>query len=122
MWFTPIDRVGAARASLYARLQPFLGAFFALAVLSEEMGPLQVLGGIVIGAGILLARQARPPAPSWVAYNRGRETGCGAAAPGQNLEAATLREARARSGWALPRLPTRSKYVGREVLIWRQEP
>jgi drug/metabolite transporter (DMT)-like permease len=64
MWFTAIDRVGAARASLYANLQPFLGAFFALVVLSEEMGSLQVAGGFVIGAGILVARLARPPAPS----------------------------------------------------------
>jgi drug/metabolite transporter (DMT)-like permease len=64
MWFTAIDRVGAPRASLYANLQPFLGAFFALVVLSEEMTVLQVLGGLVIAAGILLARQARPPAPS----------------------------------------------------------
>ncbi|MBA2616358.1 MAG: DMT family transporter [Actinobacteria bacterium] len=61
MWFTAIDRVGAARASLYANLQPFLGAFFALVVLSEEMGPLQIAGGFVIGAGILLARGGRPP-------------------------------------------------------------
>ena len=61
MWFTAIDRVGAARASLYANLQPFLGAFFALVVLSEEMGPLQFAGGFVIGAGILLARGVRPP-------------------------------------------------------------
>jgi drug/metabolite transporter (DMT)-like permease len=64
MWFTAIDRVGAARASLYANLQPFLGAFFALVVLSESMGSLQVAGGLVIAAGILLARLARPPAPS----------------------------------------------------------
>src|SRR5919109_3877988 len=64
MWFTAIDRVGAARASLYANLQPFLGAFFALVVLSEEMGALQFAGGFVIGAGILVARLARPPAPS----------------------------------------------------------
>jgi drug/metabolite transporter (DMT)-like permease len=64
MWFTAIDRVGAARASLYANLQPFLGAFFALVVLSESMGGLQVAGGLVIGAGILVARLARPPAPS----------------------------------------------------------
>jgi drug/metabolite transporter (DMT)-like permease len=64
MWFTAIDRVGAARASLYANLQPFLGAFFALVVLSEEMGALQFAGGLVIGAGILLARIGRPPAPS----------------------------------------------------------
>jgi drug/metabolite transporter (DMT)-like permease len=64
MWFTAIDRVGAARASLYANLQPFLGAFFALVVLSESMSLLQVVGGAVIGAGILVAREARPPAPS----------------------------------------------------------
>jgi drug/metabolite transporter (DMT)-like permease len=64
MWFTAIDRVGAARSSLYANLQPFLGAFFALTVLSEEMGVLQVAGGVVIGAGILIARRAQPPAPS----------------------------------------------------------
>jgi drug/metabolite transporter (DMT)-like permease len=63
-WFTAIDRVGAARASLYVNLQPFLGAFFALVVLSEEMGALQVAGGLVIGAGIVLARNARPPAPT----------------------------------------------------------
>jgi drug/metabolite transporter (DMT)-like permease len=63
-WFTAIDRVGASRASLYVNLQPFLGAFFALVVLSEEMGPIQIIGGLVIAAGIFLARQARPPAPS----------------------------------------------------------
>jgi drug/metabolite transporter (DMT)-like permease len=61
MWFTAIDRVGAARSSLYANLQPFLGAVFALLVLSEELGAVQVAGGFVIGAGILLARGGRPP-------------------------------------------------------------
>ena len=64
MWFTAIDRVGAARSALYANLQPFLGAFFALVVLSEHMGPVQVVGGVVIGAGILLARRGQPFAPS----------------------------------------------------------
>jgi drug/metabolite transporter (DMT)-like permease len=64
LWFTAIDRVGANRASLYANLQPFLGAFFALVVLSEEMSLLQFIGGAIIGAGILVAREARPPAPS----------------------------------------------------------
>jgi drug/metabolite transporter (DMT)-like permease len=64
MWFTAIDRVGAARASLYANLQPFLGAFFAVVVLSEEMGVIQIVGGLVIGGGILVARLAQPPAPS----------------------------------------------------------
>jgi drug/metabolite transporter (DMT)-like permease len=61
MWFTAIDKVGAARSSLYANLQPFLGAVFALVVLSEEMSTLQIAGGLVIGAGILLARGGRAP-------------------------------------------------------------
>lgn len=55
-WFTAIDRVGPARSSLYANLQPFLGAVFALVVLSESMTALQVAGGVVIAAGIVVAR------------------------------------------------------------------
>lgn len=62
MWFTAISRVGATRASLYANLQPFLGAVFALLILEEAFGPLQMAGGLVIGAGIVLARLTRPPA------------------------------------------------------------
>ncbi len=64
LWFTAIDKVGAARSSLYANLQPFLGAFIAVLVLGETMGWLQIVGGIVIAAGIVIARQARPPAPA----------------------------------------------------------
>ena len=55
MWFTAIDRVGAARSSLYANLQPFLGAIWALLILSETMTWLQVVGGVVIAGGIFLA-------------------------------------------------------------------
>lgn len=62
LWFTAIDRVGAARSSLYANLQPFLGAAIAVLVLSESMAWVQIVGGIVIGVAILIARQPRPPA------------------------------------------------------------
>jgi drug/metabolite transporter (DMT)-like permease len=62
LWFTAIHRVGANRASLYANLQPFLGAAFAVLTLGETMGVLQLAGGAVIAAGILLARERRPPA------------------------------------------------------------
>jgi drug/metabolite transporter (DMT)-like permease len=61
LWFTAIDRVGATRAALYGNLQPFLGAVFALLILSEDFGLLQAAGGLVIGAGIVLARLASPP-------------------------------------------------------------
>ncbi len=62
-WFTAIDRVGPGRASLFANLQPFLGALFAVLVLSETLRAGQIAGGCVIAAGILLGRRARLTAP-----------------------------------------------------------
>jgi drug/metabolite transporter (DMT)-like permease len=55
--------VGPSRASLYANLQPFLGALFALLLLSERMTALQAAGGLAIAAGIVLARR-RPVVPA----------------------------------------------------------
>lgn len=64
-WFTAIERVGPGRASLFANLQPFLGALFAVLVLSETLSRRQVAGGCVIAVGILLGRRTRlPAAPS----------------------------------------------------------
>jgi drug/metabolite transporter (DMT)-like permease len=60
LWFTAVDRVGATRSSLYANLQPFLGAAIAVVVLSEVLDPLEIAGGAVIAAGILIARRVRP--------------------------------------------------------------
>jgi drug/metabolite transporter (DMT)-like permease len=60
LWFTAISRVGPSRASLFANLQPFLGAVFALILLSEHMTVPQVAGGFLIGAGILLERRRTP--------------------------------------------------------------
>lgn len=56
LWFTAISRVGPSRASVFANLQPFLGAIFALLLLSESMTVLQVAGGLAIAAGIVLSR------------------------------------------------------------------
>jgi drug/metabolite transporter (DMT)-like permease len=60
LWFTAIDRVGPSRASLYANLQPFLGAVIALLLLSEELTLVQALGGLAIAVGIVLARRGAP--------------------------------------------------------------
>jgi drug/metabolite transporter (DMT)-like permease len=60
LWFTAIDRVGPSRASLVANLQPFLGALFALLILGERITVLQVLGGVGIATGIVLARRPSP--------------------------------------------------------------
>jgi drug/metabolite transporter (DMT)-like permease len=62
LWFTAIDRVGPSRASLFANLQPFLAAIIALLVLSEPITTLEVVGGLAIGGGIVLA-SGRGPAP-----------------------------------------------------------
>jgi drug/metabolite transporter (DMT)-like permease len=64
LWFTAIDRVGPSRASLFANLQPFLGALFALLILSERMTLVQVVGGVAIAGGIALARRPRPAIPA----------------------------------------------------------
>jgi drug/metabolite transporter (DMT)-like permease len=60
LWFNSIERVGPSRASLYANLQPFLGAIFALLLLNESMTKLQVAGGLLIAAGIVLSRRRDP--------------------------------------------------------------
>ena len=62
-WSTAIRRVGAGRSALYANLQPFLGAVFAVLVLSESLGALQLVGGLVIASGIVLGGGARLSAP-----------------------------------------------------------
>jgi len=55
LWFTAIDRVGPSRASLFANLQPFLAALVALALLSEPITAVQIVGGVAIAGGIVLA-------------------------------------------------------------------
>ena len=64
LWFRSLHRIGASRATLVANLQPFVAAVFALVLLSERMTVLQVLGGLLIAGGILIARRRRPPAPA----------------------------------------------------------
>jgi drug/metabolite transporter (DMT)-like permease len=63
VWFHMINRVGTARAALYANLQPFLGTLFAVALLSEHLTAIQVGGGAIIAAGILLSRWRAPLVP-----------------------------------------------------------
>jgi drug/metabolite transporter (DMT)-like permease len=62
LWFTAIDRVGAARASLFGNLQPFFAVFFALILLSESLHGLEIAGGVLIFAGIAFERLSRRPA------------------------------------------------------------
>jgi drug/metabolite transporter (DMT)-like permease len=56
VWLVVIDRVGTPRASIYVNLQPFLGSLFAVVLLSERLHAIQIAGGAVIAAGIVVAR------------------------------------------------------------------
>lgn len=60
LWFRSISRIGPARATLAANLQPFVAAVLAVILLSEPLGLLQILGGLLIASGITLARRRRP--------------------------------------------------------------
>jgi drug/metabolite transporter (DMT)-like permease len=61
LWFTAIDRVGPSRASLFSNLQPFFGVLFALILLGEGLDVWEVLGGLLIFAGIIFERVRRRP-------------------------------------------------------------
>jgi drug/metabolite transporter (DMT)-like permease len=61
LWFTAIDRVGPSRASLFANMQPFFAVLFALILLSESLHSLEIVGGVLIFAGIAFERIARRP-------------------------------------------------------------
>jgi drug/metabolite transporter (DMT)-like permease len=56
LWFTAVHRVGPSRATLFANIQPFVAAVFALVILSERITALQIAGGVAIAAAIVLSR------------------------------------------------------------------
>jgi drug/metabolite transporter (DMT)-like permease len=62
LWFRSVSIVGPSRATLFANIQPFIAAVFAVLILSERLTMLQVAGGFAIGAGILLSRRRREEA------------------------------------------------------------
>jgi drug/metabolite transporter (DMT)-like permease len=67
VWFTAVNIVGAARASLFNNMQPFFAVLFAVLLLSESLEPLEIAGGVLIFAGIVLERVRRRPLADAVA-------------------------------------------------------
>ena len=62
LWIQAIDSGGPNRASLYVNLQVFGGAAVGVLLLGESLSTLQIVGGAVITAGILLSvRRFRLP-------------------------------------------------------------
>ncbi len=62
LWFRVLHRIGPARATLAANLQPFVAAVLAVVLLSEPLGLAQIAGGVLIAVGIVVARRRTTPA------------------------------------------------------------
>lgn len=60
---TALHHVPATRVTAVAMLEPVLAAVVAFAWLDEELGGLQIIGGLVVLAGVVLAQTARPERP-----------------------------------------------------------
>lgn len=67
VWFLLVGRIGAVRAATFHFLNPFFGVAIAAVVLGEDLGPLDVLGVVIVAAGILavqVSRAAPVPEPA----------------------------------------------------------
>ncbi|MCB2114895.1 MAG: DMT family transporter [Rhodobacteraceae bacterium] len=61
VWFRLVARIGAVRAATYHFLNPFFGVLVASVLLSEKVGPADLIGVGIVAAGILavqLSKQA----------------------------------------------------------------
>jgi drug/metabolite transporter (DMT)-like permease len=61
LWFTAMSRVGPSRAALFANFEPFLAVVFAVILLSERLYAIEIVGGVLILAGIVLERVWHQP-------------------------------------------------------------
>jgi drug/metabolite transporter (DMT)-like permease len=62
VWFWLVNRIGATRAATFHFLNPFFGVAIAALLLSEQLGPRDILGVLIITLGILavqISRQSR---------------------------------------------------------------
>ena len=54
-----IRHIGAAGASIIGMIEPFIASLVAWVVLGEVLAPIQIMGGIVILTGVVIAERAR---------------------------------------------------------------
>jgi len=53
-WYVGMRRLGPARGTLYANIQPFIGVLFAGWILHERVSPIQLAGGLLVVGGVLI--------------------------------------------------------------------
>ncbi|WBU60363.1 DMT family transporter [Paracoccus albus] len=61
IWFLLVGRIGATRAATFHFLSPIFGVTIAALFLGERFGLSDVLGAVIVAAGILLVQVARLP-------------------------------------------------------------
>ncbi|UWQ18381.1 DMT family transporter [Jannaschia sp. M317] len=63
IWFLLVARIGATPAATFHFLNPFFGVVVAWALLGERLGPLDILGVVVVTLGILAVQLSRLKRP-----------------------------------------------------------
>jgi len=59
IWYTSVQRVGNARTAAYSNLLPVVAGVIGWLVLGDRLTPLQLIGAVVVLAGIMLTRRGR---------------------------------------------------------------
>jgi probable blue pigment (indigoidine) exporter len=59
IWFMLVDRIGATPASVFHFLTPFFGVLTAALLLGEKLGSMDIIGVVIITAGILAVQMAK---------------------------------------------------------------
>ena len=59
IWFLLVDKIGAVKAATFHFLNPFLGVATAAVLLGEKLGPWDVVGVLIIAAGILAVQLSK---------------------------------------------------------------
>ena len=59
VWFSLVNRIGSTRAATFHFLNPFFGVAIAAVLLNEAIGPLDILGVVIITLGILAVQVSR---------------------------------------------------------------
>lgn len=59
VWFRLVARIGAVRAATYHFLNPFFGVLVASALLSERVGPADLIGVAIVAASILAVQLSK---------------------------------------------------------------
>ncbi|SPF79821.1 DMT family transporter [Pseudoprimorskyibacter insulae] len=62
VWFLLVDRIGTVKAATFHFLNPFFGVAIAAIILRESLGLTDVIGVVIITAGILAVQLSKQPA------------------------------------------------------------